>query len=291
MTAFIQSNVPVVEQLFQRFKLVDAKDVVAARLALGAQLRESMQHPETYTIPLDQPLPPGIGIDDAAKYVHPWNVACALVNLCTNMPRFGGEPIAPQEDLQLYATQWELLGSYTFPAAVVPKAEPEPEPEPVPTEQSGPSLSEMGITELPKELQPPTSGGSIEAADVDLPDPSITLPRSGQSGRPQKSPFEKKVELRKSVGKPPFWWLHVLVSARKIFDHSPAGALDGSSEGAGPVQSYMVLLALLQQALAPVDAKMTVGALREYLREIDEQVAALPSAEAINQLRSELIND
>lgn len=297
MTTQVQSNATVAAHTLTRcFALRTYSDVVAARVQLGQQLRLSMQHPEAYSIPLNQQLPDDQPAEAVAQFVHPWNVACALVNLCLNASRFGGEDLAPQEDLQLYAAAWTPLGALSFPQCVVamaPAAAPAPAqappaaPAPLPTAGTGEGASESQQQQA--ESTAPDLGPEQASAEAQpsgaLPDPSIAKQRTGQSGRPQKSPFEKSIETRKKVAAQPFWWDHLRVSARKLFKQSPAAALDDSSSGAGPVQAYMVLIGLTRAMLDGVDGKVTVGELRTYLARVDEQVSDLPTEDAANQLR------
>lgn len=308
MSVQIQANVEVATDLLSRFSFSSYNSIVQARIELAQQIRLSMQFTEAYKIPLDQKLPAGQGLETTAQYVHPWNVACALMNVCMNGSRFGGENLTPQEDLQLYANEWVRLGTCWFPTATLAAAEPAAPPAPSPSPQP-PSAEAQAPLPMPEPdgqqaaaQAAPAATTITAAADKaaarrqpeheggDLPDSNIRLERRGsQTGRPQKSPFEKAIEERKKVAEPPFWWKHMVVSAPRLFTSSPAGALDDSSSGSGPVQSYMVLLSLVQRVLADVDAYTTVAALRNYLHEIDQQVSQLPDAKAANQLRSSLL--
>lgn len=316
MTVHLQADTSVVNDLLSRFPFTSYNSIVQARVELAQQIRLTMQHPQTYQTPPTQHLPPAMGREATAQYVHPWNIACALMNVCVNGARFGGDNLAPQEDLQIYDGQgWRPLMGCTFPSAVVPMQEapkPDPAPAPMPEPPQANPVAQQMIAEadaeattaiLPStEAQLPLTGEwvdgnapvrnavtELDGSATDLPDSNIALERTGQSGRPQKSPFEKKIEERSKVAPPPFWWAHVLVSAPKIFTSSPAGAVDDSSTGAGPVQSFMVLNALLLRALKGVAPGTTVAQLRTYLREIDEQVAKLPHGAAANQLRDALV--
>jgi hypothetical protein len=287
MTVHIQADTGVVNDLLSRFPFTSYNSIVQARVELAQQIRLTMQHPQTYQTPIDQKLPAELGREAAAQYVHPWNLACALLNVCVNGARFGGDNLAPQEDLQVFVGEWRPLQGCTFPSAVVPlqelpKAAMTPPPPPAADAAPSPPAANPVAQQLAQEAE-------AEAPDGDLPDSSITKERSGQSGRPQKSPFEKKIEARSKIAPPPFWWTHAMVSAPLIFTRSPAGAADDSSTGAGPVQSYMVLVGLLQRALKGVDPHTTVAALRTYLREVDEQVRALETGKAANQLRDALV--
>lgn len=303
MTVHLQADTAVVNDLLARFPFTSFNSIVQARVELAQQIRLSMQYPQTYQIPLDQHLPAEQGLEAIAQYVHPWNVACALMNVCLNGTRFGGDNLAPQEDLQVYVGEWKPLMGCTFPSAIVPaqQAPITAAPAPAPEVAVPPVMEALGHTQPPAPVadtpvhtsaapQQPQQHEVVSHGDsVDLPDSDIKLERSGQTGRPQKSPFEKKIEERSKIADPPFWWKHLLISAPKIFRKSPAGALDDSSSGAGPVQSYMVLVALLRQVLDGVDPRTSVAALRTFLAEIDEQVSKLESAAAANQLRDTLV--
>lgn len=301
MTVHLQANTEVVNNLLARFPFTSYNSIVQARVELAQQIRLTMQHPQTYNTPVEQQLPPDQPLQNTAQYVHPWNIACALMNVCLNGARFGGENLAPQEDLQVYVGEWKPLMGCTFPSAVVPLQEKQPDAPPPMTqdmaamgaagafanEQVNPVAQQlMAEAETEAAALPP---GTESGVFGDLPDSSITKERSGQSGRPQKSPFEKKIEARSKVAPPPFWWTHMMVSAPLVFNRSPAGAADDSSTGAGPVQSYMVLVGLLRRALAGVDPHTTVAALRSFLGDIDKQVAALETGKAANQLRDTLV--
>lgn len=288
MTVHIQADTGVVNDLLARFPFTSYNSIVQARVELAQQIRLTMQHPQTYNTPIDQKLPPELGREAAAQYVHPWNLACALLNVCVNGARFGGDNLAPQEDLQVYVGEWRPLMGCTFPSAVVPLQDEKP----------GQTLAEVPQPMTEAAEPPPTANpvaqqlaqeAEAESPDRDLPDSSIAKERTGQSGRPQKSPFEKKIEARNKIAPPPFWWAHMMVSAPLIFTRSPAAAADDSSTGAGPVQSYMVLLGLLLRTLAGVDPRTTVAELRSFLRDVDKQVAALETSAAANQLRDSLV--
>jgi hypothetical protein len=128
--------------------------------------------------------------------------------------------------------------------------------------------------------------------ETDLPDSSVALQRTGATGRPQASPFTKKVEPRTKVGEPPFWWGFMLHAAERILTQHPAQALDPDSQGSGPVQAYALLLHLLHdKVLAGVDGFHTVAALRTYLKEVIGNIDALPSADAINQLADSMLGE
>lgn len=117
-----------------------------------------------------------------------------------------------------------------------------------------------------------------------LPDSSVLAQRTGSTGRPQKSPFEGKIAERKSVAPAPYWWEHMRYSAKHVFAVNPAQALDPSSTGAAPVQSYAILTTLLQDVLKPLDPHTTVAEMRTFLREVDTGMRGLESASAVFQL-------
>lgn len=123
-----------------------------------------------------------------------------------------------------------------------------------------------------------------------LPNASVSVGRIGATGRPNMSPFTKEVKPRNKVSDAPFWWGHLIESAPKVFTHGPAEALDTSSDGSGPVQSYAVLVALLRRVLAGVAGEVTVAELRLYLDNVATDIDAQPSAAAINQLVIKLMS-
>lgn len=123
-----------------------------------------------------------------------------------------------------------------------------------------------------------------------LPTADVLADRTGASGRPTKSPFERPVEARSKVGKPPFWWEHLLFSANRVFTHNPAAALDDKSTGSGPMQAYAILVQLLDKALRGADPTLNVAQLREFLREVDAGMSALPSRDAIYQIADEVFS-
>lgn len=287
---FIQSHTGVTEALLARLKFTSYNSIVEARALLAQQIRLTMQYPQTYQTPIEQFLPDGVDVGAAAQYVHPYNLATALINVCLNGPRFGGDAIAPQEDLLLWTgAEWTPLHQCTCASAVVPMAGT-PQAEEVPITSKPAAEPEPAAAAPPATTQAPVKRDEYAPVNNDLPSSDISLERTGQSGRPQKSPFEKKVEPRNKVAPAPFWWESLMRSAPKIFTVPPASGLDDSSTGAGPVQSYMILLALLQVVLKGVDARISVASLRTHLREIDEQVSKLDTAEAINQLRKLLVD-
>jgi hypothetical protein len=132
---------------------------------------------------------------------------------------------------------------------------------------------------------------SADAEAVDLPDPSVLAERRSETGRPQKSPFERKVELRNKIADAPFWWPHLRYTAKRLFAENPATATDPSSTGAAPVQSFAVTVALAQELLRCAPADATVAQLRTYLREVETGICGQPSADAINQLVAHLFGD
>ena len=306
MSVYLSANAAVAEDLLRRLPFTSYSSIVQARTVLGVQLRASMAAPAPYGFSVDAPLPPDQPIEQLAAFVHPWNIAAALINVCVAGQRFGGDALAPQEDLLVYAGEWTPLGQCTCPAVNVPVQEAQPapvqaapasqpqaqpapaaEPQQAPAQAAAQPVAESAATPDPEPQ--PDPGAAQVGGRAPLPDPSITLERKGQSGRPQKSPFEKKIEERKKVAEPPFWWTHLRVSAPKILVKSPAAAVDDSSDGAGPVQSYMVLLALLRAALKSVPSGTTVGELRKYLADVDDQVEKSPQNEGANQLRKMLV--
>jgi hypothetical protein len=391
MSQYIQADTTVVNNLLSRFEFTSYASLVAARTVLAQAIRLSMQHPQCYTaIPLQQQLPAEFGVDNAAQYVHPWNIAAALMNVCVNGPRFGGEALAPQEDLQIHLDTWRFLQGNTFPTAIVPMAAPPaPEPAPAPApitpvpapapapapvpaaptpaaaayaneetrtatsaldavaaatsappapspgpsgpmaayiaaeeavlgvgnartiqglnpytglpatdattappvhlQQPGAVIEQPAARQVTGDVMPRTRNETLDDAAGGMPDPDIRAQRTGGTGRPQKSPFEKKVEPRSKIADAPFWWKTIVKTASKILTQSPASALDADSTGAGPVQSYMVAVALLQEALKDVPPHVTVASLRNYLREVDGQVSELEWADAANQIRKELM--
>jgi hypothetical protein len=121
-----------------------------------------------------------------------------------------------------------------------------------------------------------------------LPDPSVLAERTSASGRPQASPFSRKVEKRNKIANNPWWWSFMLHSAPKLLTDSPAQALDTSSTGAGPVQAYAALVGLAQELLRDAAGDLTVAELRTFLREVETGIEALDTSEAINQLRDHL---
>jgi hypothetical protein len=282
----LAANVPAVESVLRTFRFKTYTDLATTRTILGEQIRLSMQHPEAYQIPIDQLCPELSSGQVPAQFVHPWNIAAALMNVCVSGLRFGGDNLAPQEDLQVYVGEWTRLQDCTFPSAVLAKHE-DPKPKlPVATasEVVQSTLAGDDSSTGGEPLQPELLGAD------GLPNPSIHAERTGQTGRPQKSPFTKQLRERSKVGAEPFWMAHLRVSLKRIFTRSPAAAVDPSSDGVGPVQTYMALVQLLQIALADVPGHVTAAQLKHYLATIDAQVAGIQDAKAANQLRRALFS-
>jgi hypothetical protein len=148
------------------------------------------------------------------------------------------------------------------------------------------------IPQPPTKALKPSPPKVVPQGDTELPDPSVILQRTGSSGRPQASPFTKKVEPRTKVGEPPFWWSFFLHAAERILTQHPAQALDPDSQGSGPVQAYSLLLHILHdKVLSGVDGYQTVAALRTYLKEVIANIDALPACDAINQLADNMLGE
>jgi hypothetical protein len=117
-----------------------------------------------------------------------------------------------------------------------------------------------------------------------LPDPSISLGTTTPTGRTKASPFTRKVEKRNKISGAPWWWEFFKYSAPRLFAEHPAGAVDPSSTGSGPVQAYAALTRLVGEVLDGADGELTVAELRTYLREVDSAIAELDDAPAILQV-------
>ena len=301
MQAFLNADTSVVSNLLARLDLRSYTDISNARTALGQQMRLSMQHPKTYTIPLDQQLPESIPLERIAQYVHPFNVAVTLINVCFSGPAFGGEVLAPQSDLQVYVGEWTLLGNCRGPAVAMPEHKPEPEPLPLPEpiiDSPAAVIEQAGSAEtadVVREEQPVDATAELalaaDAGEYDTPDPDIYAVRNNERGRAVKSPFSKTINARSKVAAAPFWWGQLAESAPNFFTATPPEAVTESSTGAGPVQSYVLLAELLLRTLRHADHRLTVAALRAYIRDVLDQVDAHTDAEAINQLRDLLFKD
>lgn len=378
----INANPVVVQALLARYTFAAPEHLRFAVSELTAGIRLSMEHTAAYGIPMDQQLPPENGTDSAAPFVHPHNIAAALISVVSGGHAIGVTDLQVDPALQLNVDgQWQLLNGLSAPVAglnivLPPTPAPAPPPPPAPapvapapiapapvaaapvvTDIAGLVSAALGTPDapapvaaittpaeydayraaqgqagfgaivapstvpatpvvpatppapppLPSNVTPfPTAAAPTPAAPQvvtlaqakaqaqyeeasGLPDASLTQARTGESGRPQKSPFEKAVESRNKIAAAPFWFEFLLHSARKVFTDHPAQAVDGSSTGSGPVQAYALLIALLEEVLRTTDGTVTVAELRTYLSEVSTGINALPSAESINQLVDRLI--
>jgi len=163
----------------------------------------------------------------------------------------------------------------TVPATPLP-ATPAPVPTPAPTQH---------VTHA----QAVAEADNAEA--LELPDPSVLAEPRSETGRPKKSPFEKKIEPRNKVADAPFWWPFVRYSCKRLFAENPATACDPDSTGSGPVQAYAVAVAIAQEILRCAPADATVAQLRTFLREVETGINATPSADAINQIVAHLFGE
>lgn len=421
MTKPIVPNPEVVAGLLARYTFTDYASLLPAHTELTDGVRLSMEHTAAYSIPINQLLPPEVERTAAAPYVHPLNLAAALLSVYAAGQQLGGAPLAlvPAPDLQVYnGDAWQLvvgspctvtplsLAAAPLPVPVAPPPPPVPLPptaaqadlvslvdaalgsappsegltgKPAPTPRdagyaaiaapstvaatpivatppvaaaSGPvvvprtmsgteanakfgnrygtdweyeaeAAPETPITDmatlgvqgafanepervvasqpalaapygqpdappslpLAAQLKAMEGTGSAPAAPAKgLPDASVLAERKTAAGRPQKSPFERPVEARNKVAAAPFWWEFLRYSASKVLTESPAAALDPSSSGSGPIQSYALLIALLQDVLRGADGDLTVAELRLFLNEIETGMTSLPSGKAIYQL-------
>ena len=122
-----------------------------------------------------------------------------------------------------------------------------------------------------------------------LPNASVAAPKTNTaSGRPKVSAFTKDVKPRSKVAEAPFWWVSMLRAAPRLFTHVPSEAIDDSSEGSAPVQSYAALLELVQTVLRDVPGDVSVAELRVWSELVKADIANQPSAAAINQIRDSL---
>lgn len=365
----INPNPEVVADLLSRYTFATLQDLQGAVGELSTGLRLSMEHTQAYGIALDQKLPADIERTSAAPYVHPHNIASALVSVA-----HAGQ-IVLDSTLLVFAGTWVPVAStpvptvqvtivvapppvHVPPAPAPPPPPPAPGIPPAPAAQGGVDLvglvdaamgtgpaivapSSVPATPVVPSTAPapittpaqfadyrdaqghPETRGVIEgtatrvaaaappapsqnqqhvtleqaraqaanAEAVGLPDPSVLAERRTETGRPQKSPFERKVEPRNKVAEPPFWWPFVRHSASRLFAENPASALDPSSTGAGPVQAYALTVQIAQELLRCTDGSLTVSELRAYLRDVETGINALPSAGPIYQLVEHLFKD
>jgi hypothetical protein len=400
-----QHNPFVVNGILQRFQFDSPAALTTAHASLTQALLLSMQHPQAYNAPVDQALPAEVDVDGMAAYVHPYNVAAALLAVSRAGPSVGLE-LTVDPSLQVYQfdpagwVQLQALSPHiqiapvqvTLPAPPVPPAPPAPEvppappappvppappaPAPAPAAPAVADLSALvdaalgstaplgGLDTTPpptpparEQLQAEFPEGVKTVADLEkyralmagkpeapakdviegeatrvapaapapapvattaegvpgpavvtleqakqeaarpattatpaapLPDPNVLASRIGPTGREQSSPFARKVEMRKKLADAPWWWEFFRYSGPRLFVESPAAALDPSSSGAGPVQAYAALVALIEEVLAPADPELTVAELRTFLREVATGIDGTESAAAIWQLQRAL---
>ena len=162
-------------------------------------------------------------------------------------------------------------------------------PAPVAPPQPSASAPEPAGGSAPTASAPANHGRPAD--DERLPDSSVLAQRTGASGRPQKSPFEGKIAERSKVAAAPYWWDHMRYSAKHVLAVNPAQALDPSSTGAAPVQSYAMLITLLQDVFKPLDPHTTVAEIRTFLREVETGMLGLESAKAVFQLCDALFGE
>lgn len=150
---------------------------------------------------------------------------------------------------------------------------------------------EQPVVELPVATQKPVveQPAATQQTATALPDASVSAPKTNTaSGRPKASAFTKDVKPRSKVAEAPFWWASMLRAAPRLFTHVPSEAIDDSSEGSAPVQSYAALLELVRVVLEDVPADVSVAELRVWTELVRADIANQPSAAAINQIRDSL---
>lgn len=277
-------------QLFngQSWQLLDQNPLPAIEVKLAAPPPPPAPAPAPVVAP-----PPAPAAPAPAPAATPIVDAATLVQQATDptaaRPIIEGtatrvEPITTPEQ---YAQYREQQGHVAAPAAPVPAAV-QAVVAPATTGGTAPVTSPQHVTYA--QAVAAAASAPIDEAKG-LPDPGVLHERTGKSGRPQKSPFEKKVEKRNKVAAPPFWWESLRYSLPRAFVDHPSQALDPSSDGAGPVQTYAVVIAILGEALRAADGALTVAELRAWLREVETGINGLPDAEAINQLVTHLFGE
>ncbi|MCJ5690419.1 hypothetical protein LPJ08_29115, partial [Klebsiella pneumoniae] len=128
----LQTNAAAVRSLLDRFTISTPDSLTHALDTLTAQVKLSMQNTQAYTIPLDQQLPAEHPIEVAAAFVHPYNVAAALVSLAVAAPQVGRDVVAPDPTAMVYVPElggWKAVGAVQLvPVPVQISLAPPPAP-------------------------------------------------------------------------------------------------------------------------------------------------------------------
>lgn len=158
----LQCNPSVVAALLSRFTFGSTLDLQQAADELSKGIRLSMEHTTAYSIPLDQQLPPEATPATAAPYLHPLNIATALVNIAA-----AGQ-LAVDPALLVYnpPAGWVALASEQVTPVQVTITQPAPPPPPPPPAPAPPPPA-------PAVAPPPPPMAAPAASISDLVDAAI----------------------------------------------------------------------------------------------------------------------
>ena len=163
----LQANPEVVAALLARYTFATYNDLAAAQAELSAGVRLSMEHTQAYQIPMDQKLPEEVERTSAAPYVHPYNIAAALVSVCSSGAKLGGGNLPVDPTLQVYNTAsgaWQPVAGSQVPTVELTIAAP---PQAIPAAPPPPPAPAPAAVPPP----PPPAGdlASLVGAALDAP--------------------------------------------------------------------------------------------------------------------------
>lgn len=257
MTHAIPHNPEAVASLMAAIPTPTAAHLTAARSLLGEGLRASMTNTALYGLPLEQTLPTGFSADTAHQFIHPHNVATALLNLCVSGPKLGVEALSPPEGLMVWLGQWVGLEACTFSTVTVNI------PAQAPAAAAAPQATSAPLTgETQQALSLP------ETTQASLPPVELAWPRGEGPGRPKKSRFEVKAEPPKRLTPKPAWWSEFAPVLPRVLTVDPREAITSESSGVQPLMAYGLAVDVIEQALSQVPQSLTVGECRAFLSDL-----------------------
>lgn len=121
-----------------------------------------------------------------------------------------------------------------------------------------------------------------------LPAVDVMAPRTGTSGRPAKSAFERQYKARDKFGPAPYWMEEFLQCFPKMLTAAPPDAANSDSTSPTMVMAFGLSLALLRSALKDVPGNVTVAGLLDYINDVDAAATASPAGPVLYDLADNL---
>lgn len=264
---------PVVDALLTRVPTHSAGVLALAAKNLAVQLRHSMTETTLYNLPLDQTLPDGAAFESAYKYVHPFNIAVAMLTCQDSTNFFGTLPEITPKGLMLYTGMWQELGDVEF--------------EPFPPIRPKDNLSPP-ITRVDEAIENLIAAEATDPPPVtrpnDLPHTNVSAAKTGTKGKAVRSAFDKTYRAKSISKSRPAWLKEFNVAVDGLLVVSPNELVSVDSASPDAVMAYTYALILFDRMISQAPPGATVDDLAGWVMRARASITSSTAANVANLL-------